>query len=211
MRPPASGRSSAPRAMPLSQMQKSLIERARSVGSSEMAVPISDAAGVYLLVRTVRDLGLQARYAEIPEDVQPFYETAPVSSLALDGLSFDALAENLFNSTPDAGAAEGTSEVRTHPKAAAVSHHGSSRAARASPIRYASLACTGGAAVLAQMVLRHRQSRLQTLPAALIDSQAVDRTAVHCQDALGCPRRASRASSGLWNRLGRVAGRHRSR
>ena len=67
-----------------------------------MAVPISDAAGVYLLVRTIRDLGLQARYAEIPEDVQPFYETAPVSSLALDGLSFDALAENLFNSTPDA-------------------------------------------------------------------------------------------------------------
>ena len=37
--------------MSLSQMQKSLIERARSVGDSEMAVPIGDAAGAYLLAR----------------------------------------------------------------------------------------------------------------------------------------------------------------
>ena len=87
--------------MPLSQLQKSLIERARSVGSSEMAVPIGDSAGAYLLARAIVDLGLQAHYAELPEHVPPFYETAPVSSLALDGVDFEALAEKVFNSTPD--------------------------------------------------------------------------------------------------------------
>ena len=88
--------------MPLSQMQKSLIERARSVGNSETAVPIDDAAGAYLLARAIVDLGLQAHYAELPDEVPPFYETAPVSSLALDGLDFETLAEKLFTTTPDA-------------------------------------------------------------------------------------------------------------
>ena len=88
--------------MPLSQMQKSLIERARSVGNSETAVPIDDAAGAYLLARAIVDLGLQAHYAELPEEVPPFYETAPVSSLALSEIDFEALAEKLFTTTPDA-------------------------------------------------------------------------------------------------------------
>lgn len=50
--------------MSLTQAQKSLIEKARSVGGSEMAVPIDDAAGTYLLARTVTDLGLQAHFAD---------------------------------------------------------------------------------------------------------------------------------------------------
>ena len=87
--------------MSLTQAQKSLIEKARSVGGSEMAVPIDDAAGSYLLARTVTDLGLQAHFAELPEDVPPFYETAPVSTLALNGVDFEALAEKVFNSTAD--------------------------------------------------------------------------------------------------------------
>ena len=87
--------------MSLSQMQKSLIEKARSVGSSEMAVPIGDAAGAYLLARAIVDLGFQSHYADLPEDVPPFYETAPASSLALDGVDFEVLAEKVFNSTPD--------------------------------------------------------------------------------------------------------------
>lgn len=87
--------------MSLSQMQKSLIERARSVGNSDMAVPIGDAAGAYLLARAIVDLGLQSDYAELPENVPPFYETMPASSLALDGVDFEALAEKVFASTPD--------------------------------------------------------------------------------------------------------------
>lgn len=87
--------------MSLSQMQKSLIEKARSVGNSDMAVPIDDAAGAYLLARAIVDLGFQKDYAELPEDVPPFYETAPASSLALDGVDFEALAERVFTATPD--------------------------------------------------------------------------------------------------------------
>ena len=44
--------------MKLSQLQKSLIEKARSVGNSDMAVPIDDAAMSYLLARVVDDLGI---------------------------------------------------------------------------------------------------------------------------------------------------------
>ncbi len=87
--------------MPLSQTQKSLIEKARNVGSSEMAVPINASAAAYLLARIIRDLGLDASYPELPQDVAPFYQTAPVSSLLLHGVDFKALAEKLFTSTPD--------------------------------------------------------------------------------------------------------------
>ena len=87
--------------MPLSQSQKSLIEKARNVGNSNMAVPIDDAAASYLLARVVHDLGIQSRYPKLPERIQPFFETTPVSSLRLDGLDFEDLAGNLFASTPD--------------------------------------------------------------------------------------------------------------
>ena len=46
--------------MPLSQSQKSLIEKARNVGGSDMAVPLDDAACSYLLARLAHDLNLAA-------------------------------------------------------------------------------------------------------------------------------------------------------
>ena len=47
--------------MPLSQSQKSLIEKARNVGGSDMAVPLDDAACCYLLARLAHDLNLAVR------------------------------------------------------------------------------------------------------------------------------------------------------
>ena len=87
--------------MALSQTQKSLIEKARNVGTSNMAVPIDDATAGYLLARVVHDLGIQSRYPVVPEHIQPFFETTPAASLRLDGLDFECLAARLFTSTPD--------------------------------------------------------------------------------------------------------------
>ena len=87
--------------MPLSQSQKSLIEKARNVGGSDMAVPLDDAACSYLLARLAHDLDLTAQHPEVSGPVSPLFETMPVSSLRLDGIEFLPLAERLFASMPD--------------------------------------------------------------------------------------------------------------
>ena len=88
--------------MPLSQSQKSLIQRARHVGGSDMAVPLDNAAASYLLSRVIIDLDLHKRFPASPNAIPPFFETTPVSSLKLPGVDFDALADALFTSVPDA-------------------------------------------------------------------------------------------------------------
>ena len=88
--------------MPLSQSQMSLIEKARNVGGSDMAVPLDDAASSYLLARLAHDLDLAAQHPEVSGPVSPFFETMPVSSLRLEGIEFLPLAERLFASMPDA-------------------------------------------------------------------------------------------------------------
>lgn len=87
--------------MPLSQSQKSLIETARNVGGSDMAVPLDDAACSYLLARLAHALDLTAQHPEVSGPVSPLFETMPVSSLRLDGIEFLPLAERLFASMPD--------------------------------------------------------------------------------------------------------------
>ena len=88
--------------MPLSQSQKSLIEKARNVGVSDLAVPLDDAACSYLLARLAHDLGLAEQHPEVSGPIPPFFETMPVSSLRLDEVEFPPLAEKLFASVPDA-------------------------------------------------------------------------------------------------------------
>ena len=45
--------------MTLTQTQRSLIEKARNVGNSDMAVPLSDEASCYLVARIAHDLNIQ--------------------------------------------------------------------------------------------------------------------------------------------------------
>ena len=89
-------------AMPLSQSQRTMIEKARNVGHSDMAVPLSDEACSYLVARIVQDLSLSAQFPEIPAVVPPFFETSPVSSLGITGLDFEKLVTRLFASTQNA-------------------------------------------------------------------------------------------------------------
>lgn len=58
--------------MALTQSQKTLIEKARSVGGSDFAVPLTDAACCYLVAVIASDLGLSKSFRELPKP-EPFF------------------------------------------------------------------------------------------------------------------------------------------
>lgn len=85
----------------LTLAQKTLIEKARNVGNSEMAVPLSSEVCAYLCGIVVQDLDLVSHVPEIPQDLPAFFETWPVSSLKLVGIPFEDLAAKVFSIKPD--------------------------------------------------------------------------------------------------------------
>lgn len=85
----------------LTLSQKTLIEKARNVGNSEMAVPLSPDVCAYLCGVIINDLGIIAEFPEIPKNLPPFFETWPVSSLMLNRVSFEVLATKMFALKPD--------------------------------------------------------------------------------------------------------------
>lgn len=86
----------------LTLAQKTLIEKARNVGSSEMAVPISAEVCAYLCGVVAKDLNLVSKIPEVPQDLPEFFETWPVSSLTLTGIPFEGLAAKVFALKADA-------------------------------------------------------------------------------------------------------------
>lgn len=91
-----------PPQMALSQSQLTMIEKARNVGSSEMAVPLADSACAYLVARIVHDLGVHDQYPDLPAVIAPFFETSPVESLGLEGVDFMGAAAAVFTTTQNA-------------------------------------------------------------------------------------------------------------
>lgn len=85
----------------LTLAQKTLIEKARNVGNSEMAVPLSAEVCAYLCGVVAKDLNLVSQVPEVPQDLPAFFETWPVSSLTLAGIPFDDLAAKVFALKPD--------------------------------------------------------------------------------------------------------------
>lgn len=80
----------------LTLAQRTLIEKARNVGNSEMAVPLSSEVCAYLCGVVAKDLNLGAEVPEIPQDLPAFFETWPVSALTLVGIPFEDLAAKVF-------------------------------------------------------------------------------------------------------------------
>ena len=85
----------------LTLAQKTLIEKARNVGNSEMAAPLSPEVCAYLCGVIVKDLNLVSEIPEVPQDLPAFFETWPISSLTLDGIPFEDLAAKVFALKPD--------------------------------------------------------------------------------------------------------------
>ncbi len=88
--------------MGLTQAQRSLIEKARSVGNSDFAVPLSDGACCYLIAVIVNDLALTKAFPELPRKPLPFFGTDSPDTLELVGLDFWSLAERLMKASADA-------------------------------------------------------------------------------------------------------------
>lgn len=81
---------------PLTLAQKSMIERVRAAGAGDMGTALSSPVCSYLCGVIVGDLRLQDSFPEIPPDLPPFFETRPVSSLALEDVSFEEVVSRLF-------------------------------------------------------------------------------------------------------------------
>jgi hypothetical protein len=87
--------------MGISQAERSIIEKARAVGTSELAVPLSDAQCCYLIGVIVSDLGLGRQFPELPKRPE-LLSSAPPDSLMIDGVPFWPLAEKLCAGVTDA-------------------------------------------------------------------------------------------------------------
>jgi len=85
----------------MTQAQKALIEKARSVGNSDFAVPLSDEACCYLVAVIVSDLGLSKAFPDLPKTIKPFFGKEPLANLALGDLDFWKLAETLLKVDAD--------------------------------------------------------------------------------------------------------------
>lgn len=88
--------------MGLTQAQKTLLEKARSTGYSDFAVPLSDEMCCYLFAIIVSDLQLSAKFPELPIAPKPLFGKERMETLVLPGLDFWNLAERLLEADPNA-------------------------------------------------------------------------------------------------------------
>lgn len=79
----------------LSQAQKSMLNKARTLGSGSDQVRLDDAACVYLLARIVADLGHAAAFPEVNKPVPAFFTEGDLQSLRIEGHEFMPLIERL--------------------------------------------------------------------------------------------------------------------
>ncbi len=82
--------------MALTQSQRALIQKVRVLGSGPDGFVLSDEVCAYLVAVIVLDLGLKAKFPELPAHVPGFFSTARMHDLALPNLDFDRLAGKLF-------------------------------------------------------------------------------------------------------------------
>ncbi len=83
--------------MALTQSQRSLIEKARVLGSGTEGHMLSDEVCAYLVAVIVSDLDLGAKFPEIRLPPPGFFSTADIERLTLAGVKFEPLAERLFS------------------------------------------------------------------------------------------------------------------
>lgn len=89
--------------MGLNKIQSSTIEKARSVGNADLAVPLTDGVCSYLAAVIARDLKLEKHFkSEIPRSMKELYDEVPSAKLALPAVDFDSLISRLADLDPDA-------------------------------------------------------------------------------------------------------------
>lgn len=91
--------------MALTQSQRAIVEKARSLGGGGQAVALSEGACAYLVGVIAADLDLGQQFPEVGQGVPPFFGTSPLDSLTLEAdflplfermVTLDANADTYF-------------------------------------------------------------------------------------------------------------------
>ena len=88
--------------MGLTQSQRAILAKARSVGSSKQGVAIDDEVSAYLVGVIARDLGLLSAFPEVPSSLPPFFGGNVLDTLRLPARDFLGLFERLVGADPNA-------------------------------------------------------------------------------------------------------------
>lgn len=88
--------------MALSQAQRAMVEKARALGTGGQGVALSEGACSYLVGTIVADLGLQASFPELADELPFFFGDDRVSSLEVEDVAFLPMLERLVELVPDA-------------------------------------------------------------------------------------------------------------
>lgn len=81
--------------MVLTAAQETIWAKARSIGTSEQAIQLSDAMCAYLVLRIAADLGCSNKFPGRTRQIQQFFGREPCESLAISGLPARPLFERL--------------------------------------------------------------------------------------------------------------------
>lgn len=88
--------------MALTQAQRSILEKARSLGGGGQAVALPNGACAFLAGIVASDLELEEHFPEIPFPLPPLYSEAPLSRLEVPNADCNLLFERLVELNPDA-------------------------------------------------------------------------------------------------------------
>lgn len=88
--------------MALSNSQKAILERARSLGSGDQAVSLNDEICAYLIAVIAKDLGLLAKFPEFKQPPPSFFGQIPLQNLVMPGTNFVDLYERLLGINKEA-------------------------------------------------------------------------------------------------------------
>ena len=88
--------------MALSQAQRTMIERARTIGAGGQAIALDDGACAYLVAVIADDLGLAHLFPEFDGVATEFFTPKALSTLSLRDVTFHPLVERLIAANRDA-------------------------------------------------------------------------------------------------------------
>ena len=88
--------------MALSRAQMAIVQKARALGAGKQGIALTEAACTYLLAIEVQDMGVQAKFPELPKELVPFYGPEPLASRELPEIGFLPLFERLAGLVTDA-------------------------------------------------------------------------------------------------------------
>ena len=88
--------------MPLSQSQRTTLEKARNVGSGAQGVALSDAQCCALLGLVVRDLNRETEFPELGHDLPEMFDVRSSDALSLPDVNLASAYEAVVSAIPDA-------------------------------------------------------------------------------------------------------------